>query len=193
MNLLAIETASTVCGVALFTNSELTDIIELDEPRVHAEKLPVMVNDILTRNKAELSGFEGIAISSGPGSYTGLRIGMSLAKGLAFSVKIPLIPVPTLFSLENQVHSSEEHYICIKSHKDLVYAQKFNKGKPVSEPKCTAMSTLEKLPTFGFGLELVDGIVHNLTKVKPSAKHIGDLAIKNYNSWIQLDLNEDNP
>ena len=80
MNILAIESASTICGTALFLNSTLVEIDEITQPRIHGEHLPVIVSKILSNHSVEVADLNGIAVSAGPGSYTGLRIGMSLAK-----------------------------------------------------------------------------------------------------------------
>ena len=99
MNILAIESASTVCGVALFLTNQLVELDEIDQPRIHGKRLPVIIHNILNNHSTSIDQLDGIAISSGPGSYTGLRIGMSIARGLAAAGEIPLIPVPTLFSM----------------------------------------------------------------------------------------------
>ena len=88
MNILAIESASTVCGTALFINDKMVEIDEIIKPRIHGERLPVIIDNILKKNKIEVADLDGIATSEGPGSYTGLRIGMSLAKGLAVTTGI---------------------------------------------------------------------------------------------------------
>jgi len=193
MNLLAIETASTVCGVALFINDRLQDISEIDQPRVHAERLPVFISDLLVRNHVDPAEIAGIAVSSGPGSYTGLRIGMSLAKGLAFSHRIPLVPVPTLQSLEAQVQLAEEHLVCLHSHKNLVYAQKFARGVPAGDAMCVPISALEDLPVFGYGLKASGELAGPLTIVTPSAEHVGVLALAKFDEWKQSDLNQIQP
>ena len=96
MNLLAIESASTVCGVALFIDGQLKELNEITKPKIHGERLPVIVENLLSSQSMNKIRLNGIAISSGPGSYTGLRIGMNLAKGLAVSMKIPILMIPML-------------------------------------------------------------------------------------------------
>ncbi len=193
MNLLAIETASTVCGAALFINDRLEDISEIDQPRIHAERLPVFIDELLKKNGIDLAGITGIAISSGPGSYTGLRIGMSLAKGLAFSHRLPLVPVPTLLSLETRVKLTKEHYICLHSHKDIVYAQKFAGGASTGEAVCVPYSTLEKIPIFGHGIQAFEESNNQVTVVTPSARHVGELALEKFYDWQCSDLNQVQP
>ena len=107
-NILCIETASTNCSVALGVNGEIVAVKEdYDQGYSHAERLHLFIRDILKDNNLELSNLDAIAISKGPGSYTGLRIGVSAAKGLCFSLNIPLISVPTLTSLAYQINAEE--------------------------------------------------------------------------------------
>ncbi len=107
--ILCIETASTNCSVAIGVNGKLLALKEdYDSNYSHAERLHIFIQEILAENKLELSDLDAIAVSKGPGSYTGLRIGVSAAKGLCFSLDIPLISVPTLTSLAMQVEGSEE-------------------------------------------------------------------------------------
>ena len=77
MKILAIETSSDICGVALIIDGNCTAIIEESVPRQHAEVLPVLYNKLLDKGQFDLNKIEGIAVSIGPGSFTGLRIGLS--------------------------------------------------------------------------------------------------------------------
>ncbi len=83
---------------------QLIDLIEyVGEGYSHAEKLHVFIKEILDKNTFSINDLQAVAVSKGPGSYTGLRIGVSAAKGLAFALQIPLISVDTLGSLARQV------------------------------------------------------------------------------------------
>lgn len=106
--ILCIETASTNCSVALGVDGKMVALKEdYDLNFSHAERLHIFIRDILAENKLELSQLDAIAISKGPGSYTGLRIGVSAAKGFCFSLDLPLISVPTLTALAHQVTGKE--------------------------------------------------------------------------------------
>lgn len=94
--ILNIETSSRICSVAVSCDGMVEFHIESEEPMQHATLLAVYVDRCLDYlNRREMS-LDAVAVSYGPGSYTGLRIGMSLAKGLCFAKDIPLIGVPTL-------------------------------------------------------------------------------------------------
>lgn len=99
MYILHIETATRVCSVALSRQDELLAVEELDEGMNHTAMLAPMIRRILEKTGLAPSDLGGISVSSGPGSYTGLRVGSSTAKAMAYALNIPLLAVPTLSSL----------------------------------------------------------------------------------------------
>lgn len=94
--LLHIESTSTVCSVAISKDAELLSLKELNNGYTHAENLHVFIEQVLRESNLKANALDAISVSSGPGSYTGLRIGFSAAKGLAFALNIPLITIDTL-------------------------------------------------------------------------------------------------
>jgi tRNA threonylcarbamoyladenosine biosynthesis protein TsaB len=99
MTLLGIETATTVCAAAVVRDGMLLAEELVDERNVHAERLMGMIDATFRRSGTMLEEMDGIAVSIGPGSFTGLRIGLSVAKGLAYARGKPILPVPTLQGL----------------------------------------------------------------------------------------------
>lgn len=99
MYLLALETATAVCSVAVFRNDKLLVELSLYLPRAHAEYLIPLVRNALSYAGIERGDLGAVAVSAGPGSYTGLRIGVSAAKGLALACGAALVAVPTLEAL----------------------------------------------------------------------------------------------
>lgn len=97
--ILQIETATTVCSVALAHNGEVVAFKQLDERNIHAEIITLFIDELLSSAKMLYNDLDAIAVSSGPGSYTGLRIGVSTAKGLCFALDKPLIAIETLASM----------------------------------------------------------------------------------------------
>jgi tRNA threonylcarbamoyladenosine biosynthesis protein TsaB len=97
--ILAIESATRVCSVAVAEENGLLGETSLHIPQVHAERLVVMINDLLDNLGLSYHDLDAIAFSSGPGSFTGLRIGLSVAKGIAFGQDKKLVAVPTLEAL----------------------------------------------------------------------------------------------
>ncbi|MDP5000307.1 MAG: tRNA (adenosine(37)-N6)-threonylcarbamoyltransferase complex dimerization subunit type 1 TsaB [Flavobacterium sp.] len=102
--ILNIETATKNCSVALAKEGKTIACKEIAEQNFsHAEKLHVFIEELLLENQLIFSDLAAIAVSQGPGSYTGLRIGVSSAKGFCYALNIPLIAIDTLQLLANQV------------------------------------------------------------------------------------------
>ena len=98
--LLHIETATKVCSVALSVNGRLVALKEsTSDAYIHGESLTLFIEEVFRTANLKIENLAAVSISSGPGSYTGLRIGVSTAKGLCFALQIPLIQIPTLASL----------------------------------------------------------------------------------------------
>jgi tRNA threonylcarbamoyladenosine biosynthesis protein TsaB len=97
--ILSIETSSSVCSVAVHHKGELISLEELNEPGAHSERLIGLIDVALEKCGLAYRQLEAIAVSEGPGSYTGLRIGVSTAKGIAFALGKPLIGINTLKAL----------------------------------------------------------------------------------------------
>lgn len=97
--LLAIETSTQICSVALWSDGKLLAIEESDEKNVHSRLLSSMILKMLSENKVSKEMIDAVAVSMGPGSYTGLRIGVSVAKGLCYGWLKPLIAVDTMKAL----------------------------------------------------------------------------------------------
>lgn len=95
--ILCLETATTNCSVGIAKDGKLLSLKEDNSKNYsHAEKLHLFIQDVLKDANLTIEELDAVAVSKGPGSYTGLRIGVSAAKGLCFSLEIPLISVPTL-------------------------------------------------------------------------------------------------
>jgi tRNA threonylcarbamoyladenosine biosynthesis protein TsaB len=109
-----IETATEVCSVSLAEDGKLIAMKETHESRSHAGVLATFINELLEENRIVTKKLSAVAVSMGPGSYTGLRIGVSIAKGLCYGAGIPLIAVSTLESmylgLLNQLKAKGEAY-----------------------------------------------------------------------------------
>ena len=94
--ILQIETATQVCSVALSADGETIAFCDIDEPNVHAAQLTVSVEELLRASSLSFKDLAAVAVGKGPGSYTGLRIGVSTAKGLCYATDLPLIAIDTL-------------------------------------------------------------------------------------------------
>ena len=97
--ILHIETATDVCSVALSRGTEIIGLKEEAGGNNHAKNLLPFVDDVLKQSGISMSEINGVAVSIGPGSYTGLRIGVSTAKGIAYTAGIPVMAISTLESI----------------------------------------------------------------------------------------------
>ena len=97
--ILCLETATALCSVALCDDSSVIALKESDEGRSHASLLTVFIDELLREAGIRTTDLEAVAVSKGPGSYTGLRIGVSVAKGIVYAASLPLIGVDTTFSM----------------------------------------------------------------------------------------------
>jgi tRNA threonylcarbamoyladenosine biosynthesis protein TsaB len=106
--ILNIETATKNCSVALAKEGKIVACKEIAEQNFsHAEKLHVFIEELLIENQLQFSDLSAIAVSQGPGSYTGLRIGVSSAKGFCYALNIPMIAIDTLQLIAKQIQIEE--------------------------------------------------------------------------------------
>ena len=94
--ILSLETSTSICSAAIHHDGKLIALSELHEEQAHASRLALLVDGLLSVANLKPDMLDAIAVSSGPGSYTGLRIGTSMAKGLCFSLNLPLISISAL-------------------------------------------------------------------------------------------------
>lgn len=138
--ILNIETSTEVCSVALAKNGTLLYLKEESEGLSHSKLLTVFIEDLLKENNIDIKQLDAVAVSKGPGSYTGLRIGVSVAKGLCYGLNIPLIAVDSLKALgfHAALNANEEMLFCpmIDARRMEVYTALYNSQgkeiKPVS-------------------------------------------------------------
>jgi tRNA threonylcarbamoyladenosine biosynthesis protein TsaB len=101
--ILQIETATTVCSVALAKDGKVIACKDLEQRNIHAEVITVFIDELLAKTGSHYKDIDAIAVSCGPGSYTGLRIGVSTAKGLCYALEKPLIAIETLESMAHGI------------------------------------------------------------------------------------------
>lgn len=141
--ILHLETATKVCSVALSNNGSVISIKEtVSDGYIHSESLTLFIQDVLQDAQIELSQLSAVSVSAGPGSYTGLRIGLSTAKGLCFALNIPFIAVDTLTALKNVIPTGDIPIIpMLDARRMEVYAQVFDTdGKTLQELDAIVLS-----------------------------------------------------
>ena len=200
--ILSIETGTDICSVALANDGELMALRESDEGRDHAKKVALFVDELLRETGVQPSDIDAIAVGKGPGSYTGLRIGVSFAKGMCYALDIPLIAIGSLDALAEVAREDFEAGILDIEEEDWaqaklcpmvdarrmeVYAQVFDvEGKAqsdvvaevVTEESFNEWRSKGKFVIFGNGAQkcaevLPDAIIES---VVPSARGIVRLA-----------------
>jgi len=129
--ILCLETATTNCSVAIAVDGDIKAIREENNQKFsHAEKLHVFIDEVLKEAKLDKKNLDAVAVSKGPGSYTGLRIGVSAAKGLCFALEIPLISTFTLEVLAQQIECEDCCIIPLLDARRMeVYSAVFNSEK----------------------------------------------------------------
>ena len=190
--LLHLETSTKVCSVALSKDGELCAIEELEEEGYsHGEKLTLFIERVLEKGGISIKDLSGISVASGPGSYTGLRIGVATAKGLCYSLKIPLIAIDSLTALAAQVDSEGAKCGMIDARRMEVYNCFFdsngNKLKQISADIIDEDSYREFEPFvyFGDGAEKLQEIWKDrnckiISEVKSSASGQVQLAFEKF-------------
>ena len=145
--ILCIETGTDICSVGIAENGELVSLRESDEGRDHARKVGVFVDELLRETGIVPDDLDAVAVGKGPGSYTGLRIGVSFAKGLCYGLQKPLVAVGSLDALAEVAREDYEAgilavddwdgaYLCpmVDARRMEVYAQVFDtEGRPQGE------------------------------------------------------------
>ena len=205
--LLCIETSGKNCSVALFEGLQLVSIREVHtEQFSHSENLHVFIEQVLKESNLQPKAIKAIAISAGPGSYTGLRIGVATAKGLCYGWDIPLIALPTLRILAEQVtyeFTDIEYIIPMIDARRMevftsVYSHDFSSilGE---RAEILTESTFDTYLNKGKTIFLGDGITkfQAICKHKnayfwqnkfPSAKQMGRLALEKYQAQAFEDI-----
>lgn len=102
--ILCLETATSTCSVALNDGSRTLALRECKGQNAHSEKITIFIKEVLEETKLRYDQLDAVAVSKGPGSYTGLRIGVSTAKGICYAADLPLLAVDTLHALAYQMH-----------------------------------------------------------------------------------------
>ena len=200
--ILCIESATTVCSVALTDNGNVVAFREHNEGFSHAEKLTVFISEVLAEVKIAVKDLDAVAVSSGPGSYTGLRIGVSVSKGLCLSVNIPLISISTLeaiaYGVVEQIKSNDNNILLcpmIDARRMEVYCSLYENDLRVLQETSASIITGDFLSDirkgkliyyFGDGAEKCRPILDLIPEFKyfpdvfPSSKFMARLALKKF-------------
>jgi tRNA threonylcarbamoyladenosine biosynthesis protein TsaB len=151
--ILHLDTSTKICSVALSNNGEVvTYLDQTGTGFIHSEALTLMISEVLKNADVSLKNLSAISYSSGPGSYTGLRIGLSTAKGLCFALGLPLIAIPThdiLFQIacSSEIKKSYRILALLDARRTEVYMQAFDhNGKSIKPLHCALLDQTDVAP-----------------------------------------------
>ncbi|MBO4993027.1 MAG: tRNA (adenosine(37)-N6)-threonylcarbamoyltransferase complex dimerization subunit type 1 TsaB [Alistipes sp.] len=198
--ILCIETGTDICSVGLARDGELISLRESDQGRDHAKRLGVFVDELLRETGVMPDELDAVAVGKGPGSYTGLRIGVSFAKGLCYGLQIPLVAVCSLDALAEvaiedheagilDVEAWDEATLCpmVDARRMEVYTCLYNaKGEPQGEVSAEIIDGESfadvrregQLVIFGNGAAKCREVLSDATyiNITPSARGLARLA-----------------
>ena len=210
--ILCIETGTDICSVGLSRDGELISLRESDEGRDHARNVALFVDELLRENDIAAEELSAVAVGMGPGSYTGLRIGVSFAKGLCYGLQIPLVAVGSLDSMVQVAREDHEAGIIdvdnwndavlcpmVDARRMEVYTQMFDtQGQPLNEVKAeivTEESFKEwrgerQFVIFGNGAAKCREVLNDATyiNVTPSARGLAALAHQRFEAGQTEDI-----
>lgn len=196
--ILNLETATTNCSVSVSVGGEVISLLEENSANYsHAEQLHVFIDKALKNASFSFSDLDAVAVSKGPGSYTGLRIGVSAAKGLCYALNLPLISIATLKSMANQLNLKKDEVAIpvLDARRMEVYAAVYdNKLKAIRETRAEVIdensfkeySEAKKVHVFGSGAEKCAEVLSGhqnfvfLNGIVPSAKEMAKLSFEKY-------------
>jgi len=206
--ILSLETSTTTCSAALHNEGKLISFEITHTPNSAASQLAVMIDKMLTQSTEKL---QAVAVSSGPGSYTGLRIGVATAKGICYALSLPLIAVNSLEIMAKQVSTdnSTGAMLCpmIDARRMEVYTMLFNGTleviKPVSASIIDATSFADvlmyrKVLFFGNGSDKCKAVIDHpnakfIDGIFPSAEWMGGMAFDSFKSKKFEDVSDFEP
>ncbi|HEY5823333.1 MAG TPA: tRNA (adenosine(37)-N6)-threonylcarbamoyltransferase complex dimerization subunit type 1 TsaB [Cyclobacteriaceae bacterium] len=206
--ILSLETATSVCSAALHDDGKLLASSEYHVPQSTASMLAVLIDEIFKKTSIEPSQLNAVAVSAGPGSYTGLRIGVATAKGFCYALNIPLIAINTLQLLVHQVASqhllSDNALLCpmldarrmevytLLSGADLKIIES-TEAKVIDELSYQSWLEKNKILFFGNGSDKCKEMIQHenavfIPDIIPSAAKLGEMAVHKFNSSQFEDL-----
>lgn len=202
--ILSIETSTATCSVAIHEEGSLVSLSELKEPGAHAERLMLLVEEVISDSKLEFADLDAIAVSEGPGSYTGLRIGVSTAKGLSFGLGKPLLGINTLKALASAVPTHEGDLVIpvLDARRMEIYREVFDfrlhsveglNSEILSEDSFLNFMKRGRVYFLGDAVEKVQSIVSNenaqfISDISFSAAHMGRIALEKFRKGEFADL-----
>lgn len=195
--IISFESTTSVCSVAIHYEGKLLDTIFISEPRAASSRLLIEAKNLLFKNSINPKELKAIAISSGPGSYTGLRIATSAAKGLCYGLDIPLVSINSLLVLAYPITQSNSYDLfcpmidarrfevyCCLLHTNLSFAKDME-AKTLEPQSFSTELDQNRIVFFGDGSQKFKEIANHpnaifVDGVQPEAKNLGFLAYEKF-------------
>ena len=195
--ILSIDTSTEICSVAIHNSGELLAQRTHAIQRSHASVITLLIEEVVKESDTALQDLKAVAISKGPGSYTGLRVGVSTAKGLCYGLKKPLIAIPTLQAMALEIRESQEllpdSLLCpmIDARRMEVFCEIFNMQLETVQKTAAVIlgedsfgELLQQHPIYFFGngsdkfkdVPTQTGQAYFIEDISPAAHRIGQLA-----------------
>ncbi len=208
--LLSLESSTTVCSAALHDRGELVAHREVQVPKAAASQLAPVVDDLFRASGVNPRQLQGVAVSSGPGSYTGLRIGVATAKGICYGLDLPLIALDSLHVLACSIAKPAtgtllcpmidarrmEVYTCLLSE----HLEVLEPTRPLVVDKLSFAAALEEHPIsfFGNGSDKCRGVIQHPNAIfigglYPKASDMGNLAFRKFENGDFVDMRSFEP
>ena len=191
MNLLSILSADNRSSVSVMINNKSLETLYTNESRSHSKVLPVYIKELI--DKYNLIKIDGIAVSIGPGSYTGLRIGLSLAKGIAFSKEIPLIPISTFDIVNYNINNQNDYSILIHSHRNYYFRQEYKDAEKVGKAEVLDINDIENTTIYYTGNEKYQNAQSQHIKLQLDSETMLKIGLEHFDSMIVEDINSVTP
>lgn len=205
--ILQIETSTQVCSAAIAADGKTLALKETEGSNIHASNLTLFIDEIMKECRIGYKELDAIAVSKGPGSYTGLRIGVSTAKGLCFALDKPLIAIDTLEMMANgyfSQHPADNNIICpmIDARRMEVYCALYNSNLDILRPiEATIVDhqtfldrlNLQQIVFIGNGAKKCEEVINHkhaafIEENYNSANYLSSLALKSFENEIFEDV-----
>lgn len=195
MKILAVDTSSSVCSVAILEDDNLIDKNEIDDGRTHSENLMPLLDELLKRNSIDIKNIDMIACTVGPGSFTGIRIGVATIKPIAEVLNIKVASIMSLEALAKNVEDRDTIVSLIDARNNQVYCGVFDKNYNKKEDYIAddinevikVLEKYEKVTVVGNGAILhKELLINSLKNVefsennKQTAENVGKIGYKKY-------------
>lgn len=179
MRVLGIDTATSVASVALMDDDKLIGLMTLNDKKTHSQKLMVLIESLLEQTGFTLDDVDRIAVAAGPGSFTGLRIGVTTAKALAHGAGISVVEIS---SLESLAHNIPYDNVCamMDARRDTVFTGIYG-NKPLAEDQIHIDDLLEKCQSYESVYFVGDGMTKHQDKIRDILKDKAKFAKRHLN------------